>query len=116
MPTSMAELLDLPSNNPATFSQLDKANGSVTKKPRRYIPTHGKCAPPPEQVISSDYKSTLIREFEKFQLRKATGNQHMHPFGSAPGKRPLVHYPDTRPSKQARTYGAAPLASGMWPS
>ncbi|XP_012086821.1 DET1- and DDB1-associated protein 1 isoform X2 [Jatropha curcas] len=56
---------DWPSFDPQNFSQLrptDPANPSKMT-PATYHPTHSRTLPPPDQVISTEAKNILLRNF-----------------------------------------------------
>ncbi|XP_022736444.1 uncharacterized protein LOC111289562 isoform X2 [Durio zibethinus] len=56
---------DLPSFDPHNFSQLRPSDPSNPSKmvPAIYRPTHSRTLPPPDQVITTEAKNILIRNF-----------------------------------------------------
>ncbi|KAK6935438.1 DET1- and DDB1-associated protein 1, N-terminal [Dillenia turbinata] len=69
---------DWPSFDPHNFSQLRPSDPSNPSKitPATYHPTHSRTLPPPDQVISSDAKSILLRHIfqraeEKLRPKRA---------------------------------------------
>ncbi|XP_039022741.1 DET1- and DDB1-associated protein 1-like [Hibiscus syriacus] len=73
---------DLPSFDPHNFSQLRPSGHSDPSKPTpvTYRPTHNRTLPPPDQVITTEAKNILIRNFyqnaeEKLRLKRAATEQ-----------------------------------------
>ncbi|MFQ6624141.1 hypothetical protein Gotur_003861 [Gossypium turneri] len=69
---------DLPSFDPHNFSQLRPSDPSNPSKvvPTTYRPTHSRTSPPPDQVITTEAKNILIRNFyqraeEKLRPKRA---------------------------------------------
>ncbi|CAN0910433.1 DET1- and DDB1-associated protein 1 [Linum grandiflorum] len=58
---------DLPSFDPHNFSQLRPSDPSNPSKmtPATYHPTHSRTLPPPDQVIATEAKNILLRNFYK---------------------------------------------------
>ncbi|XP_022720763.1 uncharacterized protein LOC111278371 isoform X1 [Durio zibethinus] len=56
---------DLPSFDPHNFSQLRPSDPSNPSKmiPATHHPTHSRTLPPPDQVITTEAKNILIRNF-----------------------------------------------------
>ncbi|XWS61717.1 hypothetical protein CRYUN_Cryun07bG0150000 [Craigia yunnanensis] len=76
---------DLPSFDPHNFSQLRHSDPSNRYKmiPATYRPTHSRTLPPPDQVITTETKNILIRNFyqraeEKLRLKRAA-TEHLIP-------------------------------------
>ncbi|XVE57957.1 hypothetical protein DITRI_Ditri04bG0131100 [Diplodiscus trichospermus] len=76
---------DLPSFDPHNFSQLRPSDPSNPSKmtPATYRPTHGRTLPPPDQVITTETKNILIRNFyqraaEKMRPKRAA-TEHLIP-------------------------------------
>ncbi|XWS38301.1 hypothetical protein CRYUN_Cryun19dG0120100 [Craigia yunnanensis] len=69
---------DLPSFDPHNFSQFRPSDPSNPSKiiPATYRPTHCRTLPPPDQVITTEAKNILIRNFyqcteEKLRPKRA---------------------------------------------
>ncbi|KAI6702075.1 hypothetical protein NL676_011211 [Syzygium grande] len=69
---------DLPSFDPHNFSHFRPSDPSNPSKmtPTTYHPTHGRTVPPPDQVITTEAKNILIRNFyrraeEKMRPKRA---------------------------------------------
>ncbi|XP_022760657.1 uncharacterized protein LOC111306907 isoform X2 [Durio zibethinus] len=76
---------DLPSFDPHNFSQLRPSDPSNPSKmiPATYHPTHSRTLPPPDQVITTEAKNILIRNFyqcseEKLRSKRAA-TEHLIP-------------------------------------
>ncbi|XP_071696147.1 DET1- and DDB1-associated protein 1 [Rutidosis leptorrhynchoides] len=86
-----------PSFDPHNFTQLRPNDPSAPSKktPITYHPTHERTLPPPDQVISSETKNILLRQFyqrgdEKLRPKRAAQENlapeqdYKHPRASAP--------------------------------
>ncbi|XP_002509861.2 DET1- and DDB1-associated protein 1 [Ricinus communis] len=75
----MSSLLgDWPSFDPHNFTQLRPTDPSNPSKmtPATYHPTHSRTLPPPDQVITTEAKNILLRNFyeraeEKLRTKRA---------------------------------------------
>ncbi|KAI7740715.1 hypothetical protein M8C21_023526 [Ambrosia artemisiifolia] len=69
-----------PSFDPHNFSQLRPNDPSAPSKktPITYHPTHDRTLPPPDQVISSEAKNILLRQFYQ------RGDEKLRPKRAAP--------------------------------
>ncbi|KAL3499299.1 hypothetical protein ACH5RR_038392 [Cinchona calisaya] len=58
---------DWPSIDPMNFSQLRPSDPSSSSRmtPVTYCPTHDRCLPPPNQVITSESRNILLRNMYK---------------------------------------------------
>ncbi|XP_010933962.1 DET1- and DDB1-associated protein 1 isoform X2 [Elaeis guineensis] len=83
----MGSLLgDWPSYDPHNFSQLRPADPSAQPSkltPVTYHPTHNRTLPPPDQVISTEARNILVRQFykkseEKLRPKRAA-SEHLSP-------------------------------------
>ncbi|KAK9867223.1 hypothetical protein WJX84_009727 [Apatococcus fuscideae] len=89
----MEALLGLPSHDPTHFSAFSKqSNRSVQRKEqtlRRYIAIHEGTEAPAHQVIRTEAKSVLVREFEQMGLQRAQalGNKRTGHSGPQSNKR-----------------------------
>ncbi|XP_022760648.1 uncharacterized protein LOC111306907 isoform X1 [Durio zibethinus] len=65
---------DLPSFDPHNFSQLRPSDPSNPSKmiPATYHPTHSRTLPPPDQVITTEAKNILIRNFYQCSEEKVS--------------------------------------------
>ncbi|XP_011029356.1 PREDICTED: DET1- and DDB1-associated protein 1 [Populus euphratica] len=82
----MGSLLgDWPSFDPHNFSQLRSSDPSNPSKmtPATYHPTHSRTLPPPDQVITTEAKNILLRNFyeraEEKLRQKRTASEHLMP-------------------------------------
>ncbi|GLU05858.1 hypothetical protein SLE2022_229350 [Rubroshorea leprosula] len=78
-----------PSFDPHNFSQLRPSNPSNPSKlaPATYQPTHSRTIPPPDQVITTETKNILIRNFyhhteEKMRPKRAASENLIPEHGS----------------------------------
>ncbi|XP_008805565.1 DET1- and DDB1-associated protein 1 [Phoenix dactylifera] len=87
----MGSLLgDWPSYNPHNFSQLRPADPSAQPSkltPVTYHPTHSRTLPPPNQVISTETRNILLRQFyqkpeEKLRPKRAASDNLTPAHGS----------------------------------
>ncbi|KAJ4839148.1 DET1- and DDB1-associated protein 1 [Turnera subulata] len=76
---------DWPSFDPHNFSQLRPSDPSNPSKmtPTTYHPTHSRTLPPPDQVITTEAKNILLRNFyeraeEKLRPKRAA-SEHLIP-------------------------------------
>ncbi|ESR52708.1 DET1- and DDB1-associated protein 1 [Citrus sinensis] len=76
---------DWPSFDPHNFSQLRPSDPSNPSKltPATYRPTHSRTLPPPDQVITTEAKNILMRNFyqraeDKLRPKRAA-SEHLIP-------------------------------------
>ncbi|WOL06286.1 hypothetical protein Cni_G15018 [Canna indica] len=78
----MGSLLgNLPSYDPHNFSELRPADPSAQPSkltPVTYHPTHNKCLPPTNQVISTEARNILLRHFYQKSEEKETARQRAY--------------------------------------
>ncbi|KAK9843171.1 hypothetical protein WJX74_007957 [Apatococcus lobatus] len=82
----MEALLGLPSHDPTHFSAFSsQSSRSLQRKEqtlRRYIAVHEGTEAPAHQVIKSEGKSVLVREFEQMGLQRGQAAGTKRPTGS----------------------------------